>query len=227
MQKLGRRQTLELVLLVLLIGSVWGILEITLGSFLHAIHFPQKGAVMGGLAVSLMAFFTALTGKPQLVPLLGLIAALLKPFSVFYLSVPLLSPFIINPGLAIILEAVAFTAVVLVGKKVMAKTVAAKMVAGMMAGAFGIIAYAFVASIIGLGMWPALALAEKVQVALTAALPVALAGGLMLVAGDYAGKLSFGRLNAIKMFYPKAYYSALAFLVFFSWVLPPLFKVGG
>lgn len=222
-----RKQLLEQVLLLLVIGSAWGILEITLGSFLHALHFPQKGAVMGGLAVSLMAFFVALTGKPQLVPFLGLIAASLKLFSASYIGLALLSPFIFNPTLAIILEAVAFSVVVVIFKKAMERSVAVKIAAGMLAGALGILAYALVASVFGLGMWPFLELAEKVRVALTTALPVALAGVFMLAAGDYAGKLSIGRLNAFKVLYPQVYLPALAVLVGFSWAVPVIFKVGG
>ncbi len=110
-------QGLELLLTIMAIGSVWGLLEMTFGGFLHAIHFPHKGAVMGGIAVSLMAFFTTITGKPALVPLLGVTAALLKPFSALMYGVPVLSPFIVNPSIAIMLEALAFSAVVITLKK--------------------------------------------------------------------------------------------------------------
>lgn len=51
------QRILTISLTVIVIGSVWGLFEMTLGGFLHAIHFPQKGAVMGGLAISFMAIF--------------------------------------------------------------------------------------------------------------------------------------------------------------------------
>ncbi len=221
-----KKQLVELALTLLVVGSVWGFLEMTLGSFLHAIHFPQKGAVMGGIAVSLMAFFTTITGKPGLVPLLGVIAALLKPFSALIYGVPVLSPFIVNPSLAIILEALAFSAVVITFKKALEKSIPAKISAGMLAGALGITLYAAVASVFGLGMWATLDLTATIQTALTNALPVALAGGLMLAAGNYAGKVSVATLYNLKTAYPKAYVTALLSIAILSWTIPFVLEVG-
>ncbi len=227
MHDAGRKKQLaELALTLLVIGSVWGFLEMTLGGFLHAIHFPQKGAVMGGIAVSLMAFFTTITGKPALVPLLGVIAALLKPFSAFIYGIPVLSPFIVNPSIAIMLEALAFSVVVITFKKALGKSIPAKMSAGMLAGALGISFYAAVASIFGLGMWATLDLAATIQTALTNALPVALAGGLMLAGGDYAGRVSMTTLYNLKKAYPKAYLTALLTIAILSWTIPVYFGVG-
>ncbi len=51
---------LTISLTIIVIGSVWGLAEMTLGGFLHAIHFPYKGAIMVGLAISFMAIFVTL-----------------------------------------------------------------------------------------------------------------------------------------------------------------------
>ncbi len=103
-------KTLAIALTVIVIGSVWGFSEMTLGGFLHIIHFPQTGAIMGGLAISFMAIFVTVTGKPSLVPILGVIAASFKPFDAIIFGVPVLSPYVINPAIAIVMEALAFRA---------------------------------------------------------------------------------------------------------------------
>ncbi len=82
----------SLALTVAAVGSLWGLAEVSLGGLLHAVHFAQKGAVMGGIAVALMACFAAATGRPALVPLLGVIAASFKPMAAMLFALPALSP---------------------------------------------------------------------------------------------------------------------------------------
>ncbi len=110
------KRILAISLTIIVIGSVWGLFEMTLGGFLHAIHLPQKGAIMGGLAISFMAIFITITKKPTLVPILGVIAASFKPLGAIVVGVPVGSPFVINPAIAIVMEALAFSAVAVVLK---------------------------------------------------------------------------------------------------------------
>ncbi len=97
-----------MILPILAFGSVWGLIEMSLGGYLHLIHFPDKGAVLGGIGFALMAWFTAATRQPRLVPWLGLIAASFKIPDAILLHISLVSPFVIHPALAIIVEAPAF-----------------------------------------------------------------------------------------------------------------------
>ncbi len=80
----------------------------SLGGYLHLIHFPDKGALLGGIGFALMAWFTAMTRRPRLVPWLGLIAASFKLPDAVLLHASLLSPSVVNPAMAIIIEALAF-----------------------------------------------------------------------------------------------------------------------
>ena len=99
---INRRQNiLAIVVAIIVIGSIWVVCEMIWGG-LHAIHFPQEGAVMGGLAISFMAIFTSLTGKLSFVPLLGIIAASFKPLDAIVFGVPIESAYVINPAVAII-----------------------------------------------------------------------------------------------------------------------------
>ena len=219
--------TLSIALAILVIGSIWGLLEMTLGGFLHTIHFVHKGAVMGGLAISLMAVFAAITKKPLLIPILGFIAAAFKPFSAFIFGVPVTSPFVINPAIAIVMEAMAFGAVVLILKSAIDKRLFARAGAGFTAGILGITFYAIIASIFGLGQWAFLDLGSKIQSVMATGVPVAFAGAVMMVAGQFTGKLSLPHLVSVEKLHPRLYYSVSLALVAFSWVIPPMFRLGG
>ena len=214
------KKILAICLIVLIIGSVWGFFEMTLGGFLHIMHFPQKGAIMGGLAISFMAFFVTMTGKPSLVPILGFIAASFKPLDAIIFGVPIGSPFIVNPAIAIVMEALAFSAVAVILKTAIDKHLLARAGTGIMAGYLGYVFYAAFASIFGLGIWPTLALTEKLQLILVNATPIAIIGAVMLVAGHYVGRASVPRLLIFKNLRPKLYYSASFSLVILCWVIP-------
>ncbi len=218
---------LAISLTIIVIGSVWGLVEMTLGGFLHAIHFPQKGAIMGGLAISFMAIFVTITKRPSLVPILGIIAASFKPFDVIIFGFPLLSPYVINPAIAIVMEALAFSAVTVALKTAIDKRLLARAGAGILAGSLGYVLYAVFASIFGLGMWPTLDLSAKLQVILSNAIPIAIMGAIMLVAGYYVGRVSEPRLSTFKEFRPKLYYSTSFALVLLCWIIPIIFHLGG
>jgi hypothetical protein len=217
----------RLLIVVLVFGSIWGFFEMTLGGFLHVIHFPQKGAVMGGLAISLMAVFTSVTGRPSLVPLLGIIAASFKPFDAFIFGVPVWSPYIVNPAIAIIMEAVAFGFVAILLKRAMDKHLSGRVTAGLLAGSFGYVSYAILASTLGLGIWPTLDLVGKFQLIITNMIPIAMAGAFTLVAGYCVGKVSAPRISVIQESHPQLYYSFSLALILLCWIIPVIYHSGG
>ena len=220
------KRILAISLSIIVIGSVWGFFEMTLGGFLHIIHFPQKGAIMGGLAISFMAIFVTITGKPSLVPILGVIAASFKPFDAIIFGVPVGSPYVINPAIAIVMEALAFSAVTVALKTAIDKRLLARAGAGILAGSLGYVFYAAFASIFGLGMWPALDFTAKFQLILANATPIAITGGIMLVAGCYMGRANVPRLSTLKEFRPRLYYSTSFALVLLCWTIPIIFRLG-
>ncbi|AAW39040.1 hypothetical protein [Dehalococcoides mccartyi] len=215
------------LLTLAVIGSVWGLLEMALGGFLHAIHFTYQGAVMGGLAISLMAIFMSITRKPALIPLLGVIAAAFKPFSALIFGEPVFSAYVINPAVAIIMEAVAFGAVAFIFKKAMEKHLLAQITTGFLSGALGIVLYAVIASVFGMGKWPMLDMAGKIDTIISTGWPVALAGSITLAIGYYLGKFGMPKLANFKTSYPRAYYITSAVTVISCWVIPAVFHLGG
>jgi len=205
---------------IIVVGSIWGLFEMTLGGFLHAVHFPQKGAIMGGLAISFMAIFVTITRKPSLVPILGVIAASFKLFDAIIFRVPLLSPYVVNPATAIIMEALAFSAVTVILKAAMEKHLFARASAGILAGFLGYASYAVFASMLGWGKWPTLDFMAKLKLILTSAAPIGIAGAVMLVVGFYVGTATLPKLSTFREAHPKLYYSASLALVLLCWVIP-------
>ena len=108
-----QRQSLVRVLIgVLVFGSIWGLLEATLGGFFNLVIFPNKGAIMGGIGMAIMGAALAIYRKPAMLPGIGIVAASFKWLNSWLLFVPVSAVHIINPAMAILLESVAFSLVV-------------------------------------------------------------------------------------------------------------------
>ena len=75
------------------------------------IIFPNKGAIMGGIGVAIMATTLAVYRKPAMLAGTGIVAASFKLLDVWLFSLPVASIHIINQAMAIIFESLAFSLV--------------------------------------------------------------------------------------------------------------------
>ena len=110
-KQIDRQDAVHILIGILVFGSIWGFFEATLGGFLHMIIFPNKGAIMGGIGVALMASALAIYKKPGMLLGIGIVAASFKLLDVLIFSLPITSIHIINPTMAIIFESLAFSLV--------------------------------------------------------------------------------------------------------------------
>ncbi len=94
---------------MLIFGSIWGALEATLGAGLIALHLPRFGAIMANIGFILMAAAVAIYKRPGLPLGMGLIAASFKLIDAAALGVSPLTQMILNPMIAIVMEALGFT----------------------------------------------------------------------------------------------------------------------
>jgi hypothetical protein len=109
----GEWQSVTRVIIgILVFGSIWGLLEATLGGFLNLIVFPNKGAIMGGIGMAIMGTALAIYRKPAMLPGIGIVAASFKWLNSWLLFVPVSAIHIINPAMAIFLESLAFSLVI-------------------------------------------------------------------------------------------------------------------
>jgi len=130
---IGYRYTrAELAIGVLLLGSIWGLLEATLGGVLHLIDLPNTGAVMAGIGSAIMGIAFVIYRKPSLVPLIGAVAASFKLLDVWL--IPFVPPMkIVSPAWAIVSESLAMGLVMLVAHRRM-DSIAVRIVAGALGG---------------------------------------------------------------------------------------------
>ncbi len=140
-----RQGLVHLIIGILVFGSIWGFLEASLGGCLHMIIFPNKGAIMGGIGVAIMASALAIYKKPSMLLGIGIIAASFKLLNVWFLFVPITSIHIINPAMAIIFESLAFSLVAAFMMNRIAKNAFVGVGAGALAGLTSAIAWVYFA----------------------------------------------------------------------------------
>jgi len=142
----NKRQSLVyLIIGILVFGSIWGVLEATLGGFLHMIIFPNKGAIMAGIGVAIMSSALAIYRRPSMLPGIGIVAASFKLLDVWLFFLPITSIHIINPAMAIIFESLAFSLVAVFVMKRIAKNAFVGVGAGVLAGLMSAIAWVYFA----------------------------------------------------------------------------------
>lgn len=105
-----KKFNLKTLFFILTLGALWGILEATLGTFLHftgvAKTFLSSSIIMVPIAYAILSIGYKYTSKLRSIFLIGLVAGTIK-LTAFL--VPGIAPnFIINPAVSIVLESCAF-----------------------------------------------------------------------------------------------------------------------
>lgn len=209
---------LRVVIGILVFGSIWGLVEATLGGSLHLIHFAYKGAITGGIGMSIMATFVVMYRRPKLVFLIAVIAALFKPLSAVIYGQPIFAPFVVNPASAILLEGLAFSLVVSLLFKGFESSIKMRIGAGVAAGYLSFIFFGPLASAAGMGNWASLGLAETLSKVFAEGTALAIAGTLLLLLGHLVGtklRPNFWQLMTVK---PKAFYASTIAITAFCWI---------
>jgi len=208
---------LHVVIGILVFGSIWGLMEATLGGALHLIHLPYKGAIPGAIGMAIMATFVVMYRKPKLAFLLAVIAAMFKPLSAVIYGQPIFAPFVVNPASAILLEGLAFSLVVSLLYKGFESSIKTRIGAGVAAGYLSFILFGPLASAAGMGNWASLGLAETLSKVFAEGTALAIAGTLLLLLGHLVGtqlRPKFWQFSDLK---PKAFYaSTIAIAAFCS-----------
>jgi len=209
---------LHVIIGILVFGSVWGLVEATLGGALHLVHFAYKGAITGGIGMSIMATFVVLYRRPKLVFSLAVIAALFKPLSAVIYGQPVFAPFVVNPASAILLEGLAFSLVVSLLFKGFESSIKTRIGVGVSAGFLSAILYAILASSLGMGNWAFMGVTERVTTALSNGTGLATVGTCLLLLGHIVSmrlRPKFWQFSDLK---PRAFYTSTIAITAFCWV---------
>lgn len=147
--------TINLLLLVLWFGSLWGAVEALIGGVLHYILPPTiPGKFMIFLAIGIMAWSYKKTGKPWMPVAIALIAAPLKLFSAVVFQMPVNAPVILNPAFAILAQGLGFSLVALMVHKLTLPKSVKFLTAGAGAGASYSFIFAGLVAGVGLSLYP-------------------------------------------------------------------------
>ena len=212
------RDILRLFIGILVFGSIWGLVEATLGGALHLVHFAYKGAITGGFGMAIMAAFVVTYRRPKLAFCIAVTAALFKPLSALIYGQPVFSPFVVNPASAILLEGLGFTLVVSLLFKGFESSIKARIAAGISAGYLSAILYAILASAVGMGRWASWGMSDRVTAALTDGTALAIAGTALLLLGYVASaklRPNFWQFMTAK---PRAFYASTIAITAFCWL---------
>lgn len=90
-----RYRTQELVYIAVF-GTIWGVVEMTLGSYLHVLNVPQSGTVLAAVGMAVLVVGRSFVPKRGATLLMGVVAMFIKMFS--------LGGIVINPMFAIFME---------------------------------------------------------------------------------------------------------------------------
>jgi hypothetical protein len=209
---------LHVIIGILVFGSVWGLVEATLGGALHLVHFAYKGAITGGIGMSIMATFVVMYRRPKLVFFVAAIAALFKPLSAVIYGQPIFAPFVVNPASAILLEGLAFSLVVSLLFKGFESSIKTRIGAGVAAGYLSIILFGVLASAAGMGNWASWGLAERASSVLANGTGLAIVGTCLLLLGHLVSmrlRSKFWQFSDLK---PKAFYASTIAITAFCWI---------
>jgi len=195
-----KRNAVNALGIVVILGSAWGLSECALGAGLHACASKMSGSLMTGVALFFVAAAWAATEKAWSIALLVAVASLFKMFDALLLSLPLRDGAIANPIFAFVLEGAAFVVVAAIVAGKLGKRTAGRAVWGGSAALLAAGAFPLVKSVTGI----AACLAPGTSIPLTWYY-APLAVGLSLITaplGIWAGERAAGLRLRIKFFEP-------------------------
>ncbi|MDH4067573.1 MAG: hypothetical protein OEU97_01390 [Dehalococcoidia bacterium] len=212
------RDILRLFIGILVFGSIWGLVEATLGGALHLVHFAYKGAITGGFGMAIMAAFVVTYRRPKLAFCIAVTAALFKPLSALIYGQPIFAPFVYNPASAILLEGLAFSLVVSLLFKGFESSIKTRIGAGVAAGYLSFILFGVLASAAGMGNWASWGLVERVSSVFANGTGLAIVGTCLLLLGHLVStklRPNFWQLMTVR---PRAFYASTIAITAFCWI---------
>ena len=224
-QSLRRHGLVHLIIGILVFGSIWGLLEATLGGFLNLIIFPNKGAILGGIGMAIMGVALAKYRKPAMLAGIGVVAASFKLLNVWLMFVNPLG--IVGPVAAIISESLAMGLVAVFVMRRMKSSSLVSVGAGLLVGIVAAVAWVYFA-VYGahLPVYERMGVGSIAEFITGIGLVQAVFYGIFLPAGYFIGeKLAAVRVPALSR--RPVYYATSAAVVVFCWGISALAVMSG
>ena len=138
-KSLARR---DVLVAIIVLGSVWGFLEVVLGGAMKSASIPYKGDLLTGLGIGVMAVCIALTRRPLLVLGIAVTAVALKQLAVPILHLPFLCK--ANSCLAVMLAGGTLAGTASIAGRTLEKGIVPRVVTGLSAGLLGATGFYFI-----------------------------------------------------------------------------------
>jgi len=213
----------DLLLLILILGSIWGFSEVVVSGIISSVGIPYRAAILTGVGMCLMGIGVGLFRKPLLLPAIAFITILCKQMVVPILGVSVICK--ANSCLAVLIEGAMLGAVVAIGGKTIRRGAPHQLMTGFSAGFLSAIPFYF----IGLKVAPCQYLLSfnhpggLLSFLINEALMWGVFSGILFSLGFWVG----GRLRITSLSFkttkPAMYYGFSTMLVVFCWVVSGIF----
>jgi hypothetical protein len=208
----------DILIALIVIGSIWGFLEVGLGGAMKAGNIPYKGDILTGLGIGLMALGFAIFRKPVMLIGIAAVAVLVRQTAIPILHLPTFCK--ANSCLAVMLGGGALTGSVALADRWIGTSKASRVAAGLSAGLMAGIGFYF----IGMRVAPCRYLMSFNRpggfVAWMAheGLIWAGLGAVFFPLGYLVGERVRDRVLGLRLASPSLYYAASGIVIAFCWV---------
>lgn len=100
------------IITIFLFGSIWGLIEATIGGVMHIAHVPFTGTMMASIGFALLFAAHRAGVRPTQLFLVSAVAASFKFLDALLFPIPFFDIMIVNPAIAIASQGLAFSLVV-------------------------------------------------------------------------------------------------------------------
>ena len=211
---------------IILFGSLWGMLEATLGSILHYTLILNAGAIMTAAGFFIMAIAVSIYKKPQIAPYIGIVAASEKFLG--FLIFPLSSwGQIVRPATSIFLESLVFGIVLMFLWSGYRKKIGIKILCAAISSYFGFFLYVFVGRLVFKGGVGIMDIPGLIKHVVSNATIIFIISSFLVPAGNWLGDRIKTSMEQTMFRNPKFYYGITGLVSAFCWVVAMIATVKG
>jgi len=217
-KEVKRAQRVDLLITIVVLGSLWGLSEVVLGGAIRAAGLPYRAGILTGVGIGIMGIAVAVLRKPLTLAGVALVAISCKQLVVPILHISVMCK--ANSCLAVMLEGLALAGVVSLAGRKLDRSHLTRIASGASAALLAAAAFYF----IGMRVTPCRHLLSFnrpggfVAFLTVEGLVWAVFSAILFPAGYWVGTRLRGTVFALRTRKPLFYYTTFAALVVCCWV---------
>jgi len=143
--EIKRVQSIDILITILVLGSLWGLSEVVLSSAIRAAGIPYRSGILTGVGMGIVGIAIGIFRKPLMIVGISIVAVLCKQLVVPIFHVSVMCK--VNSCLAVMLEGLSLAGVVFLARHRLGRNHLAPIASGASAALTAAVAFYF------LGMW--------------------------------------------------------------------------